>query len=297
MRQQSQQLQRYGQRGSRSVGPLVLATVLLGATPALAWGPLGHELAGELTEQRLSATARQRVRELLGDEPLAEASHWADRMRSDPAPFWQREAGPYHYVTVPPGRRYRDVGAPRKGDAYQALAMFEKELRAASTPLPRRRLALRFALHIIQDLHQPLHVGNGADRGGNDIRVELDGDRSNLHRVWDSVIAESAGRNHGAWLAAMTRGGGLDEPTATDTDPLTWIAESAALRDTLYPPPATVDSAYLRQHLPTVERRLVLAGARGAAWLNKVLADSPPVEGAREAPTSWWRRLLDRFGV
>lgn len=126
---------------------------------------MGHRVAGELAAQYLNDTTAQKIRELLGNETLAEASVWADNMRSDPSPFWQKEAPHYHFVTVPPGRSYSEIGAPPQGDAVTALAMFRRQLRDPHTSETQKQLALRFALHIVQDLQQPLHTGNGRDKG------------------------------------------------------------------------------------------------------------------------------------
>ena len=270
--------------------PYLALALLLAAAPGLAWGPQGHRVAGALTAARLSPDAAAAVRAILGDEALADASTWADRMRSNPAPFWQREAGAYHYVNVPPGAtRYDPQRAPARGDAFTALAQFREELLDPDTPAPRRALALRFALHIIQDLHQPLHAGGRDDRGGNDFAVIMGGRRSNLHRVWDSGLLASAGDSDGRLRARLeTRyAGELDGPWRT-ADPARWIAESLALSRTVYPATPRIDADYLARFRPVAERRIAQAGARGAAWLNALYGgDAAPPAPRR----SWWQRL------
>jgi hypothetical protein len=265
---------------------IVVLIAIASPASAWAWSSLGHETAGLIAATHLRPAAAGRVLELLGSESLAEASTWADRMRSDPAPFWQDEAGPYHYVTVPPGSSYEDAGAPPEGDAYTALAMFREELCNPRTDRDRQRLALRFALHIIQDLQQPLHVGNGRDRGGNDVPVTVAGDASNLHRIWDREILAHANLDRDALLARLRAGGRLKRQSVT-ADPLVWIRESAALRARLYPPPSTITATYLTRWLPTVEERVALAGLRSAAWLNETLeacGGGRPAMGALSGP-------------
>lgn len=252
--------------------------MLLCAAQAAAWGPQGHRVAGAMTWQYLSADTREQVRQLIGDESLAEASTWADRMRDNPSPFWQRQAGPYHYVTVPPGKSYTAVGAPAKGDGVTALAGFSRVLRDPQAPRVQKQLALRFSLHIIQDLHQPMHVGNGRDRGGNSVRLRLDGESTNLHRVWDSAILNAGGMSDAAWLSRY----GSPEPAQVaqwrSPRPEDWIAESAALRDRVYPAGKTIDTGYLDTWLPSVHRRLQQSAVRCAAWLDQVLGASDAVE-------------------
>ena len=256
-----------------------------------AWGRLGHYVASDIAELYLTDAARQHIRELIGEESLAEASVWADEMRSDPAPYWQDRAGAYHYVTVPPGRRYRDIGAPSQGDAVTALRDFGRILTNTTSSPQQRRLALRFGLHIVQDLQQPLHAGNGRDRGGNDIRVRFRGETMTFHRFWDSTVLTSTGLKRSQWVSDLERRSLLRAPTTADTDPERWIAESAALRETLYPVPRDIDGATLTSAQAAARTRLAAAGIRSAAWLNQVL-EAPPPAGGDAAPVSWWRQLL-----
>ncbi len=247
----------------------VWAILLLLAAPAEAWGPQGHRVAGTLTEAYLSPAAQRAVQSLLGDESLSAASTWADRMRGNPSVFWQQTAGPYHYVTVPQGKTYAEVGAPGQGDAYTALAEFRSILEDPSSSRAHRQLALRFSLHIIQDLHQPLHVGSGRDRGGNDIKLRIGAKTTNLHRVWDSGILAVAGRSDDEWTAHLQSTAPEDVSAWADPDPLTWISESAALRDRVYPSRRFITDQYLQHWLPAAEQRLQQSAVRAAAWLNQ----------------------------
>lgn len=244
---------------------------LLAATDVAAWGPQGHHIAGTLTWQLLSEDARAEVRGLLGEQTLAEASNWADRMRDNPSPFWQRQAGPYHYVTVPPGKTYDEVGAPGKGDAVTALAEFRAILTDPASPRVQKQLALRFSLHIIQDLHQPMHVGNGRDRGGNRVRLTLYGKSTNLHRVWDSAILARAGLGDAEWVERLASLDSAHVEHWRVAGWRVWIEESAALRDRVYPAGNSIGGDYLDSWLPAVQGRLQASAVRGAAWLERVL--------------------------
>ena len=161
------------------------AILTLSPTPAFAWGKTGHRVVGQIAEAHLSGKARAAVKRILGTETMAEASNWPDFMKSDPAPFWQKTASAWHYVTIPAGKTYADVGAPPEGDAITALARFSATLRDGKASAEDKRMALRFIIHICGDLAQPLHTGNGTDRGGNDLKVTWFGKPTNLHSVWD----------------------------------------------------------------------------------------------------------------
>ena len=160
-------------------------------SPAAAWGQVGHRVIGEIADDRISGKTRAEIELILGEEDLAEASTSSDEERSNPNHFWQREAGAYHYVTVPEGQTYPAVGPPKEGDALSALDRFAATVRNPTASHEDKALALRFIVHIVGDVHQPLHAGKGDDRGGNDVQVHWFGEATNLHSVWDSKMIEA----------------------------------------------------------------------------------------------------------
>jgi len=254
---------------------VLIAVFLLMLAPAkaFAWGATGHRVTGALAQPLLSPKAKAEIEKILGTETLAEASTWADEMRSSPEPFWQSTASPYHYVTVPPGKTYADVGAPPEGDSVVALTKFAATLKDKAASREDKALALRFAVHIIGDLHQPLHVGNGSDKGGNEVQVTFFGQPTNLHAVWDSGLIDKRELSYTEFAAFLQRRIGPADVTAWSTpDPLVWIAESGALRDGVYPAngQAALSWKYAFQHRQTIDTRLMQGGVRIAAWLNAV---------------------------
>ncbi len=240
----------------------------------MAWGQIGHRITGKIAEDYLSDSARVAVEALLPNESLAEASSYADEQRSNPSEFWQVVAGPYHYVTVPEGKHYHEVGAPEQGDSVTALAQFRATLLDKDASLEQKQLALRFIVHIIGDLHQPLHAGNGTDRGGNDVKVRFFWEDSNLHRVWDSQMLDRRQLSYSEWADWLGRKITQQHVEQWwESDPVVWITESTEIRDTIYPTDANNMSwDYLYQHIPTVSMRLQQAGVRIAAYLNEVYA-------------------------
>ncbi|MBH9538172.1 S1/P1 nuclease [Novosphingopyxis sp. YJ-S2-01] len=245
---------------------------------AQAWGQTGHRVIGELADQRINGRTRAEIEIILGSEDLAEVSTWADEERSNPDAFWQEEAGPWHYVTVPAGRAYTEVGAPPEGDAFTALQRFTDTLRNPTASRKDKALALHFIVHIVGDLHQPLHNGNGADRGANDVRVTWFGDATNLHSVWDSRLIDSRNLSYSEYSNWLGRRITPEQTIEWWTfDPLVWIGESTAISDTIYPEtdgsePPRLGYAYQYKHLGTAERRLQQGGVRLAAYLDWVFA-------------------------
>lgn len=253
---------------------LMLAGASLLNTQAHAFGVNGHRITGAIAQEYLTDEAKAQLKAIMGVETLAQASTWPDEMLSNPADYWQKTTPPWHYVTIPDGKTYKDVGAPEEGDAYTALAGFKMDLQPPETSKEVKQRAVRFIVHLIGDLHQPLHVGNGTDRGGNDHKVEFYWEQSNLHRVWDSGLInkeELSFSEFSAWLLAT-----ISEEDLSNwhqTDPLVWMQESQTLRMQIYPEAnASLSWNYKYEHMPTVKKRLKQAGVRIAHYLNEIFA-------------------------
>jgi hypothetical protein len=243
--------------------------IALTSSPVFAWGQIGHRVTGAIAEPLLSRKAKSAITAIIGTESLAEASTWADEMRSSPEVFWQVTANPWHYVTVPAGKTYSEVGAPPEGDAYTALKQFALTLKDPNATLEQKQLALRFSIHLIGDLHQPLHVGSGNDRGGNDRKVTFGREETNLHAVWDGTLVDRQQLSYTEMTAFLARK--LTPQLKRDwanPDPLIWIAESAALHSQIYPTEDRLSYRYAFTQQDTVDRRLTQAGVRMAAYFN-----------------------------
>lgn len=253
---------------------LIICFALLATGNAYGWGKTGHRVTGAIAEQYLSPDARRSIAAILGVESLAESSTWADFMRASSDEFWQREASPYHYVTIPAGQSYSEVGAPEEGDSITALAKFAQTLKDPQATQQQKQLALRFSVHIIGDLHQPLHVGNGTDRGGNDFLVTFFGEVTNLHAVWDTKLVDDEELSYSEmaeWLSARITPALASE--WSEPDPLIWIAESAQIRDDIYPEQRDIRWDYIFEHRQTMRTRLSQAGVRMAAYLNDLFGE------------------------
>lgn len=244
---------------------------------AWAWGRMGHRAAGRLAEARLSPTARDAVRDLLEPgESLADASTWADEHRRD-----FPESGPWHYVNVPITEpRYDARFCPATGCVVSRIAEYRRVLADRGAPRADRQKALRFLVHFVQDLHQPLHVGDRGDRGGNDLQVQFFGRGSNLHRVWDTGLLDRGHESEAALFrhleAATTPE--LAERWARGTVE-EWATESLASARRAYRLPGTnselepgtkLGREYEEIHLPVARQRLNQSAIRLAAMLNDI---------------------------
>jgi hypothetical protein len=273
---------------------LVAAAIALMPSPALAWGKTGHRVVAAIADTQLSGLARAHIKEILGGaESLDEAANWPDEMRSAPGAFWQKTATPWHYVTLN-GIIYDH--APPEGDALEALSHFRSVLQDPNASLADKQLALRFVVHLVGDLHQPLHVGKCCDKGGNDVKVSWFGKPTNLHAIWDSQLIDDEQLSFTELAAKLERHTSeTDIVSWWDINPRDWISESAEIREQIYaniPSPAKpkdkkskgealpdLSYTYVYKFTPVVERRLQQAGVRLAAYLNDIYSKPQPVGG------------------
>jgi len=266
----------------------LLASMLLFAiaSPAFAWGRLGHRLVADLAQDELTPNARAQVDALLAGEPgatLASIAPWADEVRSKDPVLGKRSA-PWHYVTVHSADCDYDAATDCKGDDC-VVGAIEKQtaiLADRRQPIEARRTALKFVVHFVGDVHQPLHAGNRPDKGGNMVQVRLPtaagGERgTNLHSTWDSGLIELTGRDEAAYLRHL-RSLPLVVPAerlALPPPAAEWAELSCAISELpgLYPAGAKLDAGYARTWTPVIDEQLRRAGAHLAQVLKAALAD------------------------
>jgi hypothetical protein len=265
---------------------LALLASLLGAGPAAAWGEKGHRIVGDLAQRRLTAPARAEIARLLAGEPeatLAGVAYWADDLRKHDAvrgPLTER----WHFVNLPDGCGFdaaRDC--PDGNCVIAAIPAQYAVLADRSQPDAARREALKFLVHLVADVHQPLHAGHRRDLGGNRFQVQLEDEGTNLHKVWDVHLLRVRKGDAAAQADALAAPASPAEATAGLADVPRWAAESCALVESpgFYPQrPGTLPDGYLAQHLAVAERRLRQAGERLADLLNRALAPTD----AQKAP-------------
>ena len=139
------------------------------AIKASSWGLTGHRVVGQVAEIYLTKKASKEVKKILGTESLADVANWMDFIKSEPS---YGHMNPWHYVTIPDGGTYETSNKETKGDIIWALDKFIAQLKSDTLTLEEQQFALKSLVHLVGDIHQPLHVGNGNDKGGNDIKID-----------------------------------------------------------------------------------------------------------------------------
>jgi hypothetical protein len=256
---------------------VVLLTCFLLVPGARAWGPDGHRIVAELAQRHLSPAAEAQVERLLAPEHttrLADVANWADNLQDDPAQqaLW-KATRTLHYVNF--GDRDCDYQPPRdcRGDRCEVggLAHYAAVLGDRSQDVAARREALKFVVHFVGDVHQPLHAGYRSDKGGNTYQVQFQGQGSNLHRVWDSGMLRTRALDWQDYAQRLDARGPVALPAAAAAPFAAWAEESCRLSRGVYPDGHTIGASYVQAELPLAERRLREAGQRLAELLNRTL--------------------------
>jgi hypothetical protein len=233
---------------------------------------------GQIAENHLSKRAAKAVADLVGPEGLAQVSTWADEIRSDPK--WNF-AAPWHYITVEDNETYdRLPDSPQNEheikNIVDAMLYCESVLRNPEAKREKKVEALKFLVHFVGDIHQPLHVGRGDDRGGNTIEVNWFWQPSNLHRVWDSGIVEQKQLSFTEYVRFIDHATDQQIADWQNSTYLDWVHESFKLRPNVYDfgeqrgDDIKLSYGYAYKATPIIKQRLVQAGVRLAGLLNGV---------------------------
>ncbi len=269
--------------------------------PAAAWGPEGHSIVAEVAQQRLSEPAAQLVRKLLKGRSLASIASWADDYRAT-----HPETEQWHFVDIPLNVTTYDAARdcrPNKqsGDCIiAALDRVQKDLRCATGEAQVQ--ALKFAVHLVGDIHQPLHTVK-EKKGGNEIAVDvfmrglLDCPTCavahtpvNFHMAWDETLIQRTVWDWGAYVDRLENGW-LQTAEAKAEDPaanhapidektfIAWAEDTHKAAQTVWylrPADDVLDDRYLRDVLPIMDRQLGIAGLRLARFLNDAASQACP---------------------
>ena len=233
--------------------------------PLCAWGPQGHKAAAAIATGRLTPRAAREVESLLGPGvSLEDVAVWADDVRRD-----RPDTAPWHFINVPikVKRGFLASFCPSGGCITKRIPELVTVLRNPQSSRESREEALKFLVHFIGDMHQPLHVGDRGDRGGNDLDITFFGDKTNLHSAWDSAIPGRAN--------ALPRSATPAEFSKYRTgvvEDWAWEAHDIA-RDFVYKNlgnPPRIGDAYQKKASEIVRRQFVRAGVRLAVTLNTI---------------------------
>jgi hypothetical protein len=254
--------------------PLLYTLTLLTAVFLISWGFKGHQAVATIAENHLTPQAKAAVKDLLSSQSLADVATWADEVRNEPA--FKSTAG-WHFVDLPLGLSFdefsKEVKAQGEDNVYGAMQKARIVLTHPKSTKEQKIEALKFLVHFVGDVHQPMHVSRKEDKGGNTIQVRFDNQGTNLHSLWDSKLIDHQG------LSVIEMSKQYDKATPDQIkqwqkdQPMQWLWESYQITAKLYADVEknnNLDEDYYKNHIGIIEQRIDQAGIRLAGILNDI---------------------------
>ncbi|MCF7560191.1 S1/P1 nuclease [Sabulilitoribacter multivorans] len=232
------------------------------------WGATGHRVVGEIANQYLNYKTKKEVQRLLKRESLAFVSTFADEIKSDDR---YKKYYTWHYINMPLEADYDASKQHPDGDLVSGIAYCQSVIKNKQSSDDDKAFYLKLLIHLIGDLHQPMHIGLEEDRGGNDFKVQWFYNETNLHSVWDSKMIDDYGMSYTelannadyvtkSQIKAIQKGSIID-----------WVNETHQLTRKVYnnvQPNENLRYRYSYQNFNTVRSQLQIAGIRLAKVLN-----------------------------
>lgn len=248
---------------------LFLATNLSFANNPI-WSKTGHRVVGEVAQENLTKKAAKALAEILDGKSLAALSTFGDEIKAD-STF--RKFSAWHYVNYPADKKYGDEPPSKQGDLMSGIEKCIEVIKDENSTKADKAFYLKMLVHLIGDLHQPMHVGRLEDKGGNYIQVRWFNKGSNLHRVWDSNMIDDYGMSYTELASNLPRLSKTQKNSIMKGDIYDWVEESQDLANEIYGSVEMGEKLYYRYAYvwwPTAEMQLQKGGLRLAKVLNRL---------------------------
>lgn len=241
----------------------------------MAWGLLGHRIVGQIADSYLTKHTKKAIAAILGDESVAMASNWPDFIKSDPS---YNYLSSWHYIDFKPNSSADSIKAyllnDSATDAYTKLNFVIDQLKNKDLAQDKKVLYLRLLIHIVGDIHQPLHVGRVDDQGGNKIKVTWFGTSYNLHTIWDTQLINFQQLSYTEYAAAINHTTKESRKQLQLMPIADWMVESNQLAEKIYgdikEPDQKLDYQYNFKYLEILNQQLLKGGVRLAGILNDI---------------------------
>jgi len=244
---------------------------------SMAWGVLGHRIVGQIADSYLTKNTKREIFKILGNESVAIASNWPDFIKSDPA---YKYLDVWHYINLKPGLNETDLknylATDTVTDAYTKINWLTAQLKNKDLEQEKKVLYLHLLIHIVGDIHQPLHIGRAEDRGGNGVKVNWFKEPSNLHTVWDSKLIDFQQLSYTEYATSINyitkalRKEWQAEPVGD------WIWQSYQQAEKIYAdikPDANLSYDYNFKFIGVVNQQLLKGGVHLAGLLNDIFSN------------------------
>ncbi len=244
----------------------ILVIFNLSAEPK--WGSTGHRVVGEIANSYLKPKTKRAIKRLLGKESLALVSTFADEIKSDKR---FNEFYSWHYINMPMDETYDASKRNPDGDLVSGIAYCMSVITDKKSSEADKVFYLKLLIHLIGDLHQPMHIGLAEDRGGNDFKVQWHYEDTNLHKVWDTEMIRTYGMSYSELANNSPALSKKQVKLIQEGFVIDWVNETHKLSKTVYnsaKPGENLRYRYSYLHFDTVRSQLQIAGIRLAKVLN-----------------------------
>lgn len=245
---------------------------MLVPTLASAWGQKGHDVVAYIAERHLSKRTLKRITEVLDGNSLVYVANWMDNASHTDEYAYTKT---WHYVNVDPDEgSYNNSTKATSGDVVTAINGIVDRIKSGTLTAKQERAELMMLIHLVGDMHCPMHAGMKSDRGGNGTKVKYFGKQRNLHSVWDSEIVESVHRwSYSEWQQQVDRASRKEQKAIAQGRPNDWIEETVLLAHDIYATSSTGENLsydYVAHYAPVVEQQLLKGGIRLAKILEEL---------------------------
>lgn len=254
-----------------------LLLTLLFSVKIFAWGTTGHRVVAEIAERNLTSHARRNLKKIIGHQKLAYWANWPDFIKSDTTGVW-KAASAWHYVNIRPQKDFKTFSDSLKAEAgpnlYTQIKALSLQVRDKSTSARDREIALRFIIHLVGDLAQPLHVGHAEDKGGNDIKLTYFGQPTNLHSVWDDKLIDAQKYSYTEYADVLLKQDNQNFKEIAAGTLEEWFYDSNKMAEKIYknsPAGGSYSFDYNYKFNELLNRQLLYGGLRLAKVLNEIL--------------------------
>ncbi len=241
------------------------------ALVASAWGQKGHDVAAYIAENHLTTTTKAIVEEILDGRSMVYWSNWLDNASHQKDYAYTKT---WHYKNIDADETYESAQANPAGDAVLGIKQQIEVLTDPATTPERATLAMKILVHLVGDIHQPMHMGHASDLGGNRVKVKFFGSEKNLHSVWDSSILESGHKwSYTEWQQQIDRASATEQAAIVAGSVDDWAKETLAVAKDVYvyfQPDINIKYDEVAQWTPVIEEQLLKAGLRLAHILNSI---------------------------
>lgn len=238
---------------------------------AFGWSQKGHDVTAYIAEQHLTPTTRAAVESLLDGKSMVYWANWLDNA-SHQRPLAYTKT--WHYKNIDEDVRYEEAPANPAGDAVTAIKSRIEILNDPASTVEERQLALKILIHVMGDIHMPLHMGHATDLGGNRIKVKFFNRENNLHSVWDSSLPEAAHKwSYTEWQQQIDRANPATADSIVSGNVDDWAKETVGIASQVYvyfQPGRNISYNDIARWTPVIEEQFLRGGLRLAAILNSI---------------------------